>query len=404
MSAESRTVVFGAFDRHNLGDLLFANIVAALLPARDLIFAGLVDRNLTACGGHHVEAMARLVEDPQPTNVIVAGGEVMTCEAWEAAVMVLPDHEANTAALRFGREAQGRTEWAQRVLGTARRAPYAPAKSMFACPGRLIYNAVGGVEFATSEAGLRNEVIAALQSADFISVRDRLTQAALAAAGIAAVLVPDSGALVAQLFGDRIHERRLRGEPAVVREAFPQGYLAVQFSADCEDDATLATLARQLDAAAHAMECGIVFFRVGTAPWHDALALYRRAAQRMQSRVYVFESDHILDICALIAASRGFAGTSLHGRIIATAFALPRVSFVPPHVAARGKPCKQAAYVATWEMVGQPGVVGLDDLAAGVEQALRVNPQELAAHGVRLAELCREGAARWIASLKAKIA
>ena len=43
-----------------------------------------------------------------------------------------------------------------------------------------------------------------------------------------------------------------------------------------------------------------------------------------------------------------------------------------------GKPCKQHAYVATWEMAGLPGVVRLDELAARLEQALRANPRELA--------------------------
>ena len=391
-----RTVVFGAFDRHNLGDLLFAHVAAALLRGQDLVFAGIADRDLTAWGGHRVEALARLAADLRPANVIVAGGEVLTCEAWQAAVMVLPDDEANAAAARFGRQAEGRAEWAQRVLGTARRAPYAPAKSMFACPGRLIYNAVGGVELATSGAGLRGEVVAALRGADLITVRDRVTQAALAAEGIAAALVPDCGVLVAELFGNRIRERRLRGEPAAVRAAFPQGYLAVQFSADCGDDATLATIARELDAAAHATGCGIVFFCAGTAPWHDALEPYRRTAGRMQSRVHLFESADIWDICALIAGSRGFAGTSLHGCIVAGAFALPRVSFVPPHVATGGKPCKQDAYVATWEMEGLPGVVPLNDLAAGITQALRADTQQLAAHSARLAELCRKGCAQWI--------
>jgi hypothetical protein len=391
---ESRTVVFGAFDRHNLGDLLFAHVVAALLPGPAPIFAGIAERDLSAWGGHRVQALARLAGDPQPTSIIVAGGEVLSCEAWEAAVMVLPEGEANAAAARFGREPARRAQRAQQMLGTARRAPYAPAKAMFAFPVRLIYNAVGGVELATREAGLRDEVTATLRSADCISVRDRVTQAALAAQGIAAALVPDCGVLVAELFGNRIRARGLQGEPAAVRAAFPQGYLAVQFSADCEDDATLATLARALDAAAQVTGCAIVFFRVGTAPWHDALEPYRRAAQRMHGRVHVFESPHIQDICALIAGSRGFAGTSLHGHIVAAAFALPRVSFAPAHAA--GRPSKQEAYLASWEMAEQPGVVPVDDLAAGLVQALSADPQQLAAHSARLAGLCREGCAQWM--------
>jgi hypothetical protein len=57
---ESRIVVFGAFDHHNLGDLLFAYVVAALLPRRDPVFAGIADRDLTAWGGHRVGVLAQL--------------------------------------------------------------------------------------------------------------------------------------------------------------------------------------------------------------------------------------------------------------------------------------------------------------------------------------------------------
>jgi hypothetical protein len=72
------------------------------------------------------------------------------------------------------------------------------------------------------------------------------------------------------------------------------------------------------------------------------------------------------------------------------------VSFVPPDIAIGGKPCKQDAYVATWEMKGQPGVVPLDDLAAGLAQALSADALQLAAHSARLAGSCREGCAQWI--------
>ena len=39
------TILFGAFDRHNFGDLLFPHVAAALLPGRKLAFAGLAERD-----------------------------------------------------------------------------------------------------------------------------------------------------------------------------------------------------------------------------------------------------------------------------------------------------------------------------------------------------------------------
>lgn len=48
---EIPTLLFGAFDRHNFGDLLFAHIAATLLDGRPLLFAGLLARDLRAHGG-----------------------------------------------------------------------------------------------------------------------------------------------------------------------------------------------------------------------------------------------------------------------------------------------------------------------------------------------------------------
>jgi hypothetical protein len=44
-------ILFGPFDRHNLGDLLFAHIASALLPGRELVVAGLAERDLRPSAG-----------------------------------------------------------------------------------------------------------------------------------------------------------------------------------------------------------------------------------------------------------------------------------------------------------------------------------------------------------------
>lgn len=57
-------VLFGAFDRHNFGDLLLPHVAAALLPGRQRVCAGLAQRVLRAHGGHAVRALADLAADP----------------------------------------------------------------------------------------------------------------------------------------------------------------------------------------------------------------------------------------------------------------------------------------------------------------------------------------------------
>lgn len=115
-----------------------------------------------------------------------------------------------------------------------------------------------------------------------MSVRDGQTLAHLAAAGITAHLLPDPAVMVAELFDARIRQHAAGGEMAQVLRTFPQGYLAVQFSADFGDDATLTTMAQQLDQVAAATGLGVVLFRAGAAPWHDDLACLQRVAARMR--------------------------------------------------------------------------------------------------------------------------
>ena len=57
---DTPVILFGAFDRHNFGDMLFPHVAAALLPDREPIFAGLAERDLRAEGGHRARRFRRL--------------------------------------------------------------------------------------------------------------------------------------------------------------------------------------------------------------------------------------------------------------------------------------------------------------------------------------------------------
>ena len=338
MATDFPVILFGACDRHNLGDLLLPHIAEALLAPRAVVVAGLAARDLTPFGGHRVRAIGEALREWPGAAVIHAGGELLTCDAWEAAVMLLPPDEARGVIARF----DGRPErfvWARQFLGREDRAPYCLGKSQSLRHGGRIFLGVGGVDLDRRDAVLREEVLAKLRAADWIGVRDRLTLAHLSAAGIAATLMPDAAVLTAELFGERIRERVEAGEVAAVRAALPQGWLAVQFAAALGDDATLARIAEGL--ARVAAGRGIVFFRAGAAPWHDDLAVYRRTAARLPD-ARVFDSLDIWAICALIAASAGFVGSSLHGRIVAEAFGVPVLEGIVPV----GQ--KVAAYRQTW--------------------------------------------------------
>ena len=88
-------ILFGAFDRHNLGDLLFPHVVGRLLGRRPFTLTGLVAADLRPWGGHRVLPLAEAIagHGSAAVDLIHVGGEILTCSAWQAAIMTLaPSH------------------------------------------------------------------------------------------------------------------------------------------------------------------------------------------------------------------------------------------------------------------------------------------------------------------------
>jgi hypothetical protein len=131
-------------------------------------------------------------------------------------------------------------------------------------------------------------------------------------------------------------------------------------------------------------------FRAGAAPWHDDLACYRRLAARLPARCCaVFESLDVWDIGALIAHSAGYAGSSLHGRIAAMSFGLPRITLLHPRRGAQ--PGKLAAFIASWEAPRTSHVSEVEQLEEVACEAFAVSAAERAEAGANAVRAWHEG-------------
>lgn len=385
MPAAPPLILFGAFDRHNLGDLLFAHI-AARLAKRPVVFAGLAERDLTAWGGHRVRAIGEIARSwgEAPADLLHVGGEILTCSRFEAAVMLQSSEEATAAIRRYERNPAEGDRWAQQTLNVPQQLPYVAPRSLFRNPRRFVFHGIGGVAFDRLPAPLRDEALAALHAADRVCVRDATTRAHLAAVGIAADLAPDPAALAARLFPEEIARHAAQGEVAALRARFPQAYLAIQFSADFGDDATLAQLAAQLSEIQARSGLALVFFCAGRAPWHDDPTVYEHLLARLppDRPAAIFRSAHLWDLCALLAHATAFCGSSLHGRILATAFARPAVSLTRNPA----EPSKPGAYAATWDAVTGASVATSAELSGALANALVRDHAALASHADSLAD------------------
>ena len=180
-----------------------------------------------------------------------------------------------------------------------------------------------------------------------------------------------------------------------MREAFPQGYLACQFSVDFGDDASLDILAQGLSRVGAESGLGLVLFHAGAAPWHDDPAHYEKVQRKLPAgTVRLFRSLHLWDICALIAASRGVVSSSLHGRIVALAYGLPRVSLIPPQQGKR--PNKLTAFAETWEPEAVPRSVAISRIESAAMQALALPAGLLRENAAGLREHYLQSQAQWV--------
>ncbi len=402
-------ILFGAFDRHNLGDLLLGRIAAALaarlLPGREVRFAGLASRNLRADGGARVQALAELARDwnPAPREgaparppawppaLLQVGGEILGCSAWEAAVMLLDATGAAHAITLHDRDPSARETWARQTLGSPRGLPYLAPHAALPPGTRIVHTGIGGVAFAALPAALRAEALAELRAAARVQVRDRCTRDALAAAGLDAELVPDPAVLVERLLGAEVTRSAATGEIAALRARFPRGYVAVQLAAESGDDATLATLADELAAIARDRGLGIVLFCAGRAPWHDDPEVLERLRRRLPDpkSAVVAESRHVLDLCALIASAALCWASSLHARIVADAFARPAISIA----CGAAQTAKLRAWLDSWHSPRRHRLAPPGNLRALAHSVLNEAPDERKAQAAHLADLA-EAAAR----------
>jgi hypothetical protein len=158
-------------------------------------------------------------------------------------------------------------------------------------------------------------------------------------------------------------------------------------------------LAHGLSAVAAATGLGLALFCAGAAPWHDDPRLYEKLQHRLPpATARYFPSLHLWDICALIAASRGTVGSSLHSRIVALAYGLPRVSLMPPQQGQR--PDKRAAFAETWEPDAVPRSVAADQIEPALLQALAVPADVLRENAASLCACYLQSQAQWAGLLR----
>lgn len=340
--------IYGAFDRFNYGDLLFPIVIQKALDERlgeqHYAYYGLIDSDLTYFGGVPTTAIRRRLRAAPLSNqkdvFIIAGGEILSTTMYYIH-QCLVNNELSRKVFSRLREMFGgdfSNALSRYLLARELVFPFIIDKSLLPGVSCVIYNAVGGL--------LSEEVPTLMQQylrhADYISVRDMGTLERLkdAIPDIEPFLFPDSAAVMSKYFPIEVLENMISPETKDIFNICRNGYICFQISASSYNVAP-GVIQKQLTELAKTTGLPVILLPIGRAAWHHDQKALRSIQLEARYQCFMPSENTIYDIMALIAHSRLFIGTSLHGIITSMSYSVPYVAINPQII-------KVKRYLETW--------------------------------------------------------
>ncbi len=310
---QTRVLTVGAYERDNFGDLLFLLLTERYLAGREVVAAAPFAADMTPLLDRPVVALGDTLVNEEVDVIWTVGGQVGG---------TTPD-----SALRMSKSP---AEY-DAFRAAAPTSPYIPTPGAFArnAGAVTVLNSVGLTGARVLPPHMREEVVEVLRTTDVVSVRDRESSNFLTRLGVVHTLAPDVVHAISLL------------EPY---DPDPGSDIAVvQFSTRLLERFGHARLARNLVRSKHLSGLRIRLVMAGTAPKHDSVEGLERVAERVRAldpgrEVEVLTDRRPLDIVRQIREARIVIGTSLHVRIVAAAYGLPRVTM------RRTKPTRYATH------------------------------------------------------------
>lgn len=335
MAARIKVIAYGAYDRHNYGDLVFAIVAKRYLEADgrfSVLIAATKASDLSNYGALPTiplkQALSETSDQPK-TMLIVAGGECLTAQ-WESVIGYLapqaiyypikatPYLIGHKAFIRLSRLLTAIPSDVPLVLGERDLPGY-----------KVMYNGVGGNQISSTTPLIHDAIKQNLRDCSYISVRDRETSAELDKLDIGHTLVPDSAILISDMFPRQV-------------DSAERGHIVFNIS-DHYAKRRIEAIAQQLTELNVNTGLKIALLSIGKAPGYgDDGPLDKLHSLLGDERAYRVDSGNIDDIINCIASSKLYCGTSLHGAITALAYAVPQVALLPQHV------IKLSSFLETW--------------------------------------------------------
>ena len=320
--SEQKIILYGAFDRYNYGDILIPIILREYLQKNGLEgikYFSIKNVDLSLYGGFRC-APLDLQHIPKNSIIIVTGGEVLNVD-WTSITSYFMGWFGNRCirATRLILPRSWINSLCSKIMKGKFKHPYLIEKLNIPNNIKVIYNGVGGVSIKVSD----NAIKSTLLDADFVSVRDINANYVLESKwGINNKLTPDIANAVSKFYPkDKLIELTSEGTNEFITKN-KNGYLCFQMAKQY----TYGQLSTIISSLSKILSKGgsIALLPLGTVSGHEDNKILEKIYQRLPSKkVFILQKIQLFDSISLIAHSRVFTGTSLHGNITAISYAVP---------------------------------------------------------------------------------
>jgi hypothetical protein len=394
----TKVLIIGAFDRYNYGDLLFPLVIERQLNSYGLDFEfeyfGLVKSDLSQMGGLPTEGLqefyAQCTDPSKPVHVIIAGGEALGV-TWNSLYAALNPlfQKINKRHVKINKfiDLNGLTK---RILDGKTTLPFVFDKSDFSGVKSVTLNSLGG-------SGLNPAVFAKydflkdkLQKVDYFAVRDEVTIQNLKKSGLSADLFPDSAILMSEFYTYKFLKNKITTEVSDYVGNYGGTYVFGQINKKTTRGYEQ-VIAEGFDEIYQKGKTNICLCPIGKALNHDDDEALKEIGGLLKSPYTYFDAETIWDIMYLIANSKCYVGTSLHGAITAMSYAVPHVGL---------KVEKLGAYLATWGLPGNQKSVEFHEIYSQFQIATQALETDLEASKNRQLAEIRKGFGKMLEILK----
>ena len=368
-----KTILYGAFGRHNFGDMLFPYILKSLLKSNsintDIEYCDIAEADMRRDGGHNVKSITDFFDYESELNLIQVGGHT----ANDCNPLNFFPHELKIKYAPF---------FDQKDI----KPSYILSKKTFNKPNVFVANAVGG--FSASGANKLKEY-------DYVGFRNKGSYDKSLDFGLNCQFTPDCVVLLKHFYDKTISERNLTSEDIkTLHNLHGKEYISVQVNQGLLNRRS-GKIIQNLKNVIKETKLPLVFFCAGIAPGHDSVNLYKQKFQNSlpNDMIYFFEGTNIWDICNVISNAKFVIGTSLHVRIVSTVCNVPRITLYSFHADKKAK-----AFIEEWDTVSH--YKDNESLAKYIQKELKEHDYEADAKQLKFLENEYLEKSTWVNSLK----